>query len=240
MENQKNENQSFPITEWAEEDRPREKMMKKGVAALSNAELLAIIMRSGSRQDNAVELARKVLLDFKNNLGELGKATLSQLKNHKGMGETKAISIIAALELGRRRNTDEIIEKKVIMTSKDIFMLFHPMLSDLPHEEFWLLFLNNSCRMIDMKRLSAGGLANTVVDVRLIVKMAIDHLASRIALCHNHPSGRASPSQNDMTVTRKVNEGAALLDIQLIDHVIIADNKYYSFADEGLIENKKN
>ena len=225
--------QSFPITDWAEEDRPREKLMAKGVASLSNAELLAIIMRSGSPEDNAVELARKILVDFKNNLGELGKATITQLKNYRGMGEAKAISIVAALELGRRRNTGEIIEKKKMTSSKDIFMLFHPMLSDLPHEEFWILFLNHSNRYMDMQRLSTGGLADTSADVRLIMKMAIERLASHIALCHNHPSGNSTPSKQDILVTRKVKEGGALLDITLLDHVIVADNKYYSFADEG-------
>jgi DNA repair protein RadC len=228
-------NQSFPITDWAEEDRPREKLMAKGVASLSNAELLAILMRSGSPEDNAVELARKILADYKNNLGELAKATLAQLKSYRGMGEAKAISIIAALELGRRRNTGEIIEKKKFMTSKDIFMLFHPILGDLPHEEFWILFLNNSCGYIGKQRLSAGGLADTSADVRLIMKMAIDQLASRIALCHNHPSGSATPSKQDMLVTQKVKEGGALLDIVLLDHVIVTDNSYYSFADEGTL-----
>jgi len=224
--------QAFPITQWAEEDRPREKLVTKGVASLSNAELLAIIMRSGSPEDNAVELARKILADVKNNLSELGKATLTQLKNYRGVGEAKAIGIIAALELGRRRNTGEIIEKKKIITSRDIFMLFHPILSDLPHEEFWILFLNSSSRIMDMQRLSVGGLENTPVDVRLIMKMTIEQLASRIVLCHNHPSGNITPSKLDMSVTRKVREAGALLDITLIDHVIVADNQYYSFADE--------
>jgi len=226
-------NQSFPISDWAEEDRPREKMIAKGVESLSNAELLAILMRSGSSEDNAVELSRKVLADFSNNLNVLGKATFAQLKCYKGVGEAKALSIIAALELGRRRNTGEIIEKKQITNSRDIFMLFHPKLSDLPHEEFWILFLNNSNRFIDMQRLSVGGLSNTAADVRLIMKMAIEQLASCIVLCHNHPSGNATPSQYDMQITNKVKEGGALLDIRLIDHVIIADNQYYSFADEG-------
>lgn len=192
-------------------------------------------MRSGSLEDNAVDLARKILADFKNNLGELGKASLSQLKDYKGVGEAKAIGIIAALELGRRRNVGEIIEKKKITSSKDIFNLFHPTLSDLPHEEFWILFLNKSMRFIDMQRLSAGGLANTIVDVRLIMKMAIEQLASTIALCHNHPSGNKTPSKDDILLTKKVKEGGDLLDIQLIDHVIIASNEYYSFGDEGMI-----
>ncbi|MDR1155032.1 MAG: DNA repair protein RadC [Bacteroidales bacterium] len=227
--------QSFPITDWAEEDRPREKLVAKGVASLSNAELLAIIMRSGSPEDNAVELARKILADFKNNLAELGKATVAQLKNYRGMGEVKAISIIAGLELGRRRNISEVIEKKTIMTSMDIFMLFHPMLSDLPHEEFWILFLNSSNRYMDMQRLSIGGLADASADVRLIMKMAIERLAACIVLCHNHPSGSATPSKQDISVTRKVKEGGALLNITLLDHVIVADNSYYSFADEGAL-----
>ena len=225
----------FPITDWAEEDRPREKLMGKGVASLSNAELLAILLRSGSKDDNAVELAQKILADFKNNLGELGKASLTQLKRYKGMGEAKAISIIAAMELGRRRNSGEIIEKKKIEASNDIFMLFHPMLSDLPHEEFWILFLNSSCRIIDMKRLSAGGLADTPVDVRLIMKMAIEQLASRIALCHNHPSGNPTPSNHDILATQKVKDGGKMLNIELVDHVIVGDNGYYSFADEEIL-----
>ena len=230
-----NSHRSFPITDWAQEDRPREKLMAKGVSALSNAELLAIIMRSGSPKDNAVELARKILLDFDNNLGELGKATVNQLKRYRGMGEAKAIGIVAALELGRRRNTGEMIEKKTFVCSKDIFLLFHPILGDLPHEEFWILFLNNSYRYMDKQRLSIGGLTDTSADVRFIMKMAIERLASRIAICHNHPSGNLTPSKQDIALTRKIKEGGALLDISLIDHVIVGDKKYYSFADEGKI-----
>ena len=235
MAEKEKRNNSFPITNWAEEDRPREKLMAKGVSSLSNAELLAIIMRSGSPEDNAVELARKILLDFDNHLGELGKATVNQLKSYRGMGEVKAISIVAALELGRRRNTGEIIEKKKFVCSKDIFLLFHPLLGDLPHEEFWILFLNNSFRYIDMQRISAGGLTNTSSDVRFIMKMSIERLASQIAICHNHPSGSPTPSKQDTILTQQVKNGGALLDITLIDHVIVGDNKYYSFADEGII-----
>ena len=227
--------QSLPITDWAEEDRPREKLMAKGVASLSNAELLAIIMRSGSPEDNAVELARKILADFDNHLGELGKATVSRLKSYRGMGEAKAISIVAALEIGRRRSAGEMIEKKKFATSMDIFMLFHPMLCDLPHEEFWILFLNNSNKYMDMQRLSIGGLSNTLADVRLVMKMAIERLSSHVALCHNHPSGNITPSEQDKNLTRKIKEGGKLLDILLIDHVIVGDNKYYSFNDEGVL-----
>jgi DNA repair protein RadC len=227
--------QSFPITDWAEEDRPREKLMAKGVASLSNAELLAIIMRSGSPEDNAVELARKILAGFDNHLGELGKATVTQLKTYRGMGEAKAVSIVAAMELGRRRNTGEIIEKNKFITSRDIFRLFHPVLSDLTHEEFWILFLNASNRYIDMQRLSIGGLTNTSSDVRLIMKMAIERLSSRIALCHNHPSGNVMPSEQDMLLTQQIKQGGALLDIVLNDHLIVTDNNYYSFHDEQVI-----
>ena len=225
--------QSFPITDWAVEDRPREKLMAKGIASLSNAELLAILLRSGSPEDNAVELARKILADFDNHLGELGKATVLQLQKYRGMGEAKAISIVAAMELGRRRNTGEIIEKKKIVSSRDIFMLFHPMLGDLPHEEFWILFLNNSNRYMDMQRLSVGGLSNTPADVRLIMKMALERLSPKIALCHNHPSGNATPSDLDKSLTQQIKEGGSLLEIALLDHLIVTDNSYYSFADEG-------
>jgi len=209
--------------------------MARGVAALSNAELLAIIMRSGSPEDNAVELARKILADFDNQLAELGKATVSQLKSYRGMGEAKAISIVAAMELGRRRSVGEIIEKKKFTTSKDIFLLFHPMLCDLPHEEFWILFLNKSNCYMNVQRLSVGGLSTTSADVRLIMKMAIERLSSRIVLCHNHPSGSATPSELDRKLTQQIKQGGALLDIILVDHLIVADNKYYSFADEDAL-----
>ena len=225
---------SLPITDWAEEDRPREKLMAKGVASLSDAELLAILMRSGSPEDNAVELARKILADFQNNLGELGKASVAQLRNYRGMGEAKAISIVAAMELGRRRNSGEIIEKNRIVASKDIFTMFQG-LGDLPYEEFWILFLNSSHRYLDKQRLSSCGLADAPADVRLIIKMGIERLAPFIALCHNHPSGNVTPSKQDLLLTRKVKEGGALLDITLIDHVIVGDKTYYSFADEGAL-----
>jgi DNA repair protein RadC len=227
--------QSFTIKDWSEDDRPREKLLKKGVSSLSNAELLAIIIGSGSRNENAVALSQKILAQSENNLTTLGKATIVDLKKHKGVGEAKAISIVAAMELGRRRNSSEIAEKEQIECSKDIFLLFHPMLSDLPHEEFWLLFLNHSHRIINMQRLSSGGLAETSVDVRIVMKSAIEQLASCLVVCHNHPSGKPVPSEQDRRITKKLKDGGALLDLILIDHVIIADNQYYSFADEGEI-----
>jgi len=229
------DSQSFPITDWAKDDRPREKLIAKGVASLSNAELVAIIIGSGSPEDSAVGLAQKMLIDYDNNLNDFGKATVNNLRRYKGIGEAKAISIVAAMELGRRRKSEEIIEKKQFMNSKDIFKLFHPILSDLPYEEFWVLFLNNANRYMDMQRLSIGGLTDSTIDIRLIMKMAIERLASKIALCHNHPSGIVTPSKHDISVTRKIKDGGKLLDITLIDHLIVADNRYYSFGDEGTL-----
>ncbi|MDR0713207.1 MAG: DNA repair protein RadC [Bacteroidales bacterium] len=223
----------FSIKQWSEDDRPREKLLKKGVSALSNAELLAIIIGSGSVNENAVELSKKILSQAGNSLSELGKFGIPELKKHKGVGEAKAVSIAAAMELGRRRGSSEITEKRIIRCSNDIFLLFHPVLSDLPHEEFWLLFLNRSNRVIDTQRISYGGLSETTVDVRLVIKPAIDRLASSIALCHNHPSGNAFPSPQDKLVTKRIKEGGALLDVRLLDHIIISDDKYYSFADNG-------
>ncbi len=225
--------QAYPINKWSKDDRPREKLLTKGVAALSDAELLAILIGSGSKEENAVELAKKVMLQSGNNLNQLGKLTVTDLKKNKGMGVAKAVSIIAAMELGRRRISGAITEKKQITSSKDLFLLFHPMLSDLPHEEFWILFLSRSNRIKDLQRLSSGGISDTSVDVRLIMKMAVEQLASGIVVCHNHPSGNPAPGDQDVLITKKIKEGGALLDIALLDHVIIADNKYYSFADEG-------
>ncbi|MDR1865367.1 MAG: DNA repair protein RadC [Bacteroidales bacterium] len=224
---------SLTIKEWSEDDRPREKLLKRGVSALSNAELLAVIIGSGSQEENAVDLAKRVLAQSGNNLTELGKATIGDLKKNKGIGEAKAIGIMAAIELGRRRNSSGIIEKQQIKCSEDIFRLFHPIVSDLPHEEFWLLFLNASNRVIDMQRISSGGLAAVSVDVRLVMKQAIERLAAALALCHNHPSGNLRPSRHDQQLTDKIKKGGELLEIRLLDHIIIADNKYYSFADEN-------
>jgi DNA repair protein RadC len=225
--------QAFTIKEWSEDDRPREKLLAKGVNSLSDAELLAIIIGSGSRDENAVELAKKILLQSGNNLNELGKLSVIDLQKHKGVGVAKAVSIVAAMELGRRRTGSEVVERKQIKRSDDIFKLFYPLLCDLPHEEFWLLFLNRSNRVLDRQKLSSGGLSNTTADVRIVLKMAIDRLASSVVLCHNHPSGNLKPSEQDKNITRKIKEGGALLDVMLLDHVIVADNRYYSFADEG-------
>ncbi|MDR2886508.1 MAG: DNA repair protein RadC [Bacteroidales bacterium] len=227
--------QTFTIKDWSKDDRPREKLLTKGVAALSNAELLAVILGSGSQDENAVELARRILAQSGNSLDELGRRTVAELKNNKGVGEAKAVGIIAAMELGRRRNSGIITEKKKIANSGDIFMLFQPMLYDLPHEEFWLLFLNNANRMLAMHRLSLGGMSETSVDIRLIMKLCLERFAAGLVLCHNHPSGNRQPGNHDMLVTKKIKEGGKMLDITLVDHVIIAGANYYSFADEGVL-----
>lgn len=222
------------ITDWAEEDRPREKLMQKGIASLSDAELLAILIASGNTDETAVELSRRILKHSQDNLVELGKRSIKELvSNFKGIGEAKAITIVAALELGRRRKHAESLEKKQITTSKDLFELFHPLLADLPHEEFWLLLLNRGNKVIDQVKISQGGLAGTVVDTRIILKAAIEKLASSVVLCHNHPSGRKSPSREDAQLTRKLKTAFEAIDIVLLDHLIIAGREYHSFADEG-------
>lgn len=223
------------IKDWALEDRPREKLMGKGTHALSDAELIAILIGSGSKNETAVELAKKILQSANHNLNELGKQSVRDLMKHKGIGEAKAISIVAALELGRRRKLSEVIEKKKISCSRDVSDVFQPLLNDLPHEEFWTLLLNRSNRIIGKAKISQGGMAGTVTDVRIILKDALERRASSVILCHNHPSGNLQPSDADLKITRKLKEAAALMDIQVLDHLIIADGSFYSFADEGLI-----
>lgn len=224
---------SLSIKDWAVEDRPREKLIKKGVQSLSDAEIIAILIGSGSRNESAVELSKKVLKSANNNLNELGKLNIPDLTKMKGIGEAKAITILAALELGRRRKISEIITKKKITQSKDIFELFQPILGDLPHEEFWILLLNRSNRIIEKLKISQGGVSGTVIDIKIILKQAIEKLASSIILCHNHPSGNRNPSNADDSITKKLKRGADLLDIQILDHIIVADLEYFSYADEG-------
>lgn len=223
------------IKDWALEDRPREKLLSKGITSLSNAELLAILIRSGGPETSAVELARQVLKEAGNNLHELGKRNISELVKHNGMGPVKAITIVAALELGRRRKRTEIGDKIRISGSQDVYTLFQPMIGDLSHEEFWVLLLNRSNRVMDNIRISQGGISGTVIDVRLILKHALDRLASALILCHNHPSGNLKPSEADVRITSKIAEASKTMDIQLLDHIIIADNSYFSFSDEGMI-----
>jgi DNA repair protein RadC len=226
---------SLRITDWALEDRPREKLLLKGIPSLTDAELIAIIIGSGSPKETAVELSKRILASTGNNLNELGKLGVKELMKFKGIGEAKAISIVSALELGKRRKISEIIEKKQIGSSKDVYELFVSTLGDLQHEEFWILYLNRSNRIIHQVKISQGGVSGTVIDVRIILKHAIEKLASGIILCHNHPSGNIKPSQNDVEITRKLREAGCVMDISVLDHLIVCDGKYFSFADEGIL-----
>jgi len=223
------------IKEWAVEDRPREKMLVKGIRSLSEVELIAILIGSGNMDESAVEVSRHILASVNNNLNELGKKTINDLRKFKGIGEVKAITIMAALELGRRRKESEPNEKPKVVTSSDGAAIFRPLLSDLPHEEFWVLLLNRNNLVIDKMMVSQGGLSGTVIDVRIILKMALDKLASSIILCHNHPSGNLIPSEADKEITRKIKEAGKHMDIPVFDHLIIGNDAYFSFADEGLI-----
>jgi DNA repair protein RadC len=230
-----NQYKSSGIKDWALEDRPREKLLAKGITSLSNAELLAILIRSGGPDTSAVELARQILKQADNNLQELGRRSVTDLVRHNGMGPVKAITIIAALELGRRRKKSDLQEKLRISGSQDVFSLLQPVIGDLVHEEFWILLMNRSNRVIDNIRISQGGISGTVIDVRLILKNALDRLASSLILCHNHPSGNLKPSDADIKITSKIADASKTMDIQLLDHIIIADNSYFSFSDEGMI-----
>lgn len=224
------------VKDWSPEDRPREKLLLKGVDTLSNAELLAVILRSGTKDETVVELSQRILQSYGNDLNQLGKISANQLmSNFKGVGEAKAIGIIAALELGKRRKAEDVSTRKKILSSLDIYNYFYPVLCDLPHEEFWALFLNRSNRIIDRFKISQGGISETVVDGKLIYKEAVSHLASFVVLCHNHPSGNYLPSPQDNSITFRIKKGIELLDMYLLDHVILSGGRYYSYADEGKI-----
>lgn len=226
---------SIKITDWAVEDRPREKLIQKGTSSLSDAELLAILISSGTKDKSAVDLGRELLALANNNLNTLGKLSITDLKKLHGIGTARAVTIAAALELGRRRKLAESPDVIQIKCSKDVADIFQPILSDLTHEEFWILFLNRSNKVINQMKLSQGGVSGTVTDVRLVMKKAIEYLASGIIVCHNHPSGNLNPSESDSKITQKIKEAGNLMDIQLLDHLIISDKDYYSFADNGLL-----
>jgi len=229
------DNNSISIKNWSEDDRPREKLILKGKSVLSDAELIAILIGSGSKNESAVELSKKILASVANNLNELGKLNLSQLCNFKGIGEAKAVTIIAAMELARRRRSEEVIELTKITSSKIIFEIMQPIIGELPHEEFWVLYLNNANKVIAKNQLSKGGMTGTVVDVRIIFKSALESGAVGILLCHNHPSGNLKPSEADIEITKKIKTAGKSLDINVLDHLIITQNGYYSFADEGIL-----
>lgn len=227
--------QSLSIKSWSPEDRPREKLLLKGTSALSDAELIAILLGSGTAKLSAVEVAKKVLAHVDNNLDSLARLTVKELMKAKGIGEARAITIVAALELGRRRKDQSPDEKPKIDGSKTAVALIRSELMDLPHEEFWVLLLNRANRLVKKKKISEGGVSGTVADPKIIFKLAVEELASAIIVAHNHPSGNPKPSESDITLTKKIKEAGKLLDISLLDHLIIAHDKYYSFADEGII-----
>ena len=229
------ENKSLPIKSWAEDDRPREKLLLKGKTVLSDAELIAILIGSGSRNESAVDLSKRILNSIENNLNKLGKLTVSDLQKFKGIGEAKAISIITALELGRRRRLEVALEVPKITSSKNVFEIMQPLIGELQHEEFWILYLNNSSKVLLREQSSKGGLTGTLVDVRLVFKKALDLFATAIILCHNHPSGKLQPSTSDKLITNKIKLAGETLDIKVLDHIIITENAYFSFADENLI-----
>nr|WP_294775746.1 DNA repair protein RadC [uncultured Flavobacterium sp.] len=226
--------QNFSIKHWAEDDKPREKLILKGKAALSDAELVAILIGSGSRNESAVALSQRILSSVNNNLNALGKMSLKQLTAFKGIGEAKAVTITAALELGRRRRAEETVELYKITSSKAVFEMMQPIIGELLHEEFWVLFLNNSNKVIYKAQLSKGGITGTVVDVRLIFKMALENNATAIILSHNHPSGKLLASEADKEITKKLKFAGEQLDIKVLDHIIITENGYLSFQDEGI------
>lgn len=223
------------IKHWSEEDQPREKLMLKGKSILSTAELIAILIGSGNTEASAVELSRQILDSVDHNLAELSKKSIHDLMKFKGIGEAKAIAIIAALELGKRRKETESQEKIKISCSKDAYQLMYGSLADLPHEEFWVIFLNRANLVIKTNRISIGGVSGTVADVRVIFKMAVECLSCGIILVHNHPSGTKDPSGADKQLTQKLKEAGKVLDVPVLDHLIFTDNGYFSFADEGLI-----
>lgn len=229
------ESKHIPIKFLAEDDRPREKLLTIGRQNLSDAELLAIQIGFGTRDETAIQLAQRVLNHFNNDLNLLAKSTVAELKKFKGIGEAKAINIASAFELGRRRNEQETAVKTKITSSADAFRLLNKKLSDLPHEEFWILLMNRANSVIKTECISKGGISGTVVDVRIILKPAIEALASGIILCHNHPSGQLKPSEQDLALTKKIKESTRLMDVNLLDHIIIGDQKYLSFADEGIL-----
>ena len=226
---------SFSIKNWSQDDQPREKLLYKDKEALSDAELVAILIGSGNKEESAVALCKRILSSVDNNLSELGKLSIMQLIEFKGIGEAKAVAIAAALELGRRRRTEEALEKNKITSSKSVFELMQPKIGELQHEEFWIVYLNNSNKVIQKNQLSKGGITGTLVDVRLVLKTALEVGATGLILTHNHPSGSLIPSEADKHITNKLKIASGSLDIKVLDHLIITEKAYFSFADEALL-----
>ncbi len=222
------------IREWSEEDRPREKMLLKGSSSLSDAELLAILIGSGNKNESAVDLAKRIMSECHHNLNELARLGVNDLqKKFKGIGAARAVAITAALELGRRRKTKEVIERTRIKSSSDLCELFEPQVVDLDYEEFWVALLDAGNRVLDIRRLTQGGIRHTVVDVQMLLKMAIEKSCTSVAVAHNHPSGQNIPSREDEKITQRIKIGCEAIGVRFIDHIIIARGKYYSFCDEG-------
>lgn len=223
------------IKSWAVDDRPREKLLAKGKSVLSDAELIAILIGSGNRAESAVDLSKRILLSVENNINQLAKLSVAQLMQFKGIGEAKAVSIITALEIGKRRHFESLLERPKIKESKDAYTLVQPLIGELDHEEFWVLYLDNSNRVLQKKQLSRGGITATMVDVRLVFKKAIEIASVAIVVCHNHPSGKLKPSASDKELTQKIKQSGDMLDIKLLDHLIITQKEYFSFADNGAL-----
>ena len=230
--------ENLTVKNWAEEDQPREKLLLKGKQALSDAELIAILLRTGVEKEPVTEVSKKILASVNNDLNQLGKLSVQEMleKKIKGIGETKAITLVAALELGKRRQKSEVVDLKKVTTSRDIFNYMLPTIGELPHEEFHVIFLNRANNIIHCERISVGGITGTVADVRIIFNYAIRNNAVNIILCHNHPSGNTSPSPEDISLTKKMIEAGKVLEIKVLDHIIVTETGYYSFADEGLIQ----
>jgi len=226
---------SISIKNWKEDDRPREKLVLKGKNALSDAELIAILIGSGSRDESALDLAKRILIFTTNNLNQLAKLSATDLTQFKGIGEAKAITIITALELGRRRRLEEALQRPKITSSKAVFDIMQPIIGELPHEEFWAMYLNNSNKIIYKDQLSSGGITGTLVDIRILFKKALELSSVAIILCHNHPSGSLKPSKSDLDLTKKIQEAGNNLDIKILDHLLITEKAYFSFADSNLI-----
>ena len=230
-----NEYKKLNIKDWAVEDRPREKLLSNGSRTLTDAELIAILIGSGNVDETAVELSRRILTATDNNLNDLGRKGIDFLKTFNGIGEAKAVSIVAALELGKRRKEADVFTKKKINGSKDAADYFQPLLGDLNHEEFWVMLLDRGNKIMDSFMVSQGGISGTVIDVRVILKTALEKLASAIILCHNHPSGTMEASDADLKITKKISDAGKIMDISVLDHIIIGQNSYLSLADEGML-----
>ena len=226
---------SFSIKYWSDDDKPREKLVNKGKSVLSDAELIAILIGSGSRNESAVELSKRILASANNNLNELGKLSIKQLMQFKGIGEAKAVTIAAALEIGRRRRGEEAMKITKIASSASVFELLQPIMGELEHEEFWIVYLNNANNVVQTAQLSKGGITGTLVDVRLVMRQALELGAVALILAHNHPSGTLKPSSADRQITQKLKTAAEALDIKVLDHLIITQKEYFSFADEGIL-----